>query len=70
MRERWAELASEYLAHAGFEIRIDHRTLEAQGIDLVPGRKLGLSLERQQSPNLPEHLTEKAAKNAADYPRP
>jgi Ti-type conjugative transfer relaxase TraA len=61
MRERWAELANEHLAHAGLEIRIDHRTLEAQGIDLVPGRKLGLSLERQQSPNLPEHLAEKVA---------
>ena len=61
MRERWAELANEHLAHAGLEIRIDHRTLEAQGIGLVPGRKLGLSLERQQSLNLPEHLAEKVA---------
>ena len=59
MRGRWADLANEHLAHAGLEIRIDHRTLEAQGIDLVPGRKLGLSLERQQSPSLPEHLAAK-----------
>lgn len=61
MRGRWAELQNEHLAHAGLEVRVDHRTLEAQGIDLVPGRKLGLSLERQQSPNLPEHLAEKVA---------
>jgi Ti-type conjugative transfer relaxase TraA len=65
MRERWADLANEHLAHAGLEIRIDHRTLEAQGIDLVPGRKLGLSLERQQSPTLPEHLAEKVAEQRA-----
>jgi Ti-type conjugative transfer relaxase TraA len=61
MRRRWADLENEHLARAGLEIRVDHRTLEAQGIDLVPGRKLGLSLERQQSPNLPEHLAEKVA---------
>jgi Ti-type conjugative transfer relaxase TraA len=65
MRGRWADLANEHLAHAGLEIRIDHRTLEAQGIDLVPGRKLGLSLERQQSPSLPEHLAEKVAEQRA-----
>jgi Ti-type conjugative transfer relaxase TraA len=65
MRERWADLANEHLAHAGLEILIDHRTLEAQGIDLVPGRKLGLSLERQQSPSLPEHLAEKVVEQRA-----
>jgi Ti-type conjugative transfer relaxase TraA len=59
MRRRWADLENEHLARAGLEIRVDHRTLEAQGIDLVPGRKLGLSLERQQSPTLPDHLAEK-----------
>jgi Ti-type conjugative transfer relaxase TraA len=65
MRGRWADLANEHLAHAGLEIRIDHRTLEAQGIDLVPGRKIGLSLERQRSPNLPEPLAAKVAEQRA-----
>lgn len=59
-REQWAEVANEHLARAG-EIRIDHRTLEAQGIDLVPGRKLGLSAERQQRPDLPHNLAERVA---------
>ena len=65
LRGRWADLENEHLARAGLEIRVDHRTLEAQGIDLVPGRKLGLSLERQLSPNLPEHLAEKVAEQRA-----
>ena len=65
MRARWAELENEHLVRAGLEIRVDHRTLEAQGIDLVPGIKLGLSRERQQSPNLPQELAEKVAEQRA-----
>jgi Ti-type conjugative transfer relaxase TraA len=65
MRGRWADLENEHLARAGLEIRVDHRTLEAQGIDLVPGRKIGVSLERQRSPNLPEPLAAKVAEQRA-----
>ncbi|HEY0341851.1 MAG TPA: Ti-type conjugative transfer relaxase TraA [Steroidobacteraceae bacterium] len=65
MRAKWAEVANEHLAYAGLEIRIDHRTLEAQGIDLVPGIKLGLSRERQRSPDLPHELAEKVAEQRA-----
>lgn len=64
-REQWADVANEHLLRAGLEIRIDHRTLEAQGIDLVPGRKLGLSLERQQSPHLTENLARRVAEQRA-----
>jgi Ti-type conjugative transfer relaxase TraA len=60
-RESWANTANQHLAQAGLDIRIDHRTLEAQGIDLVPGRKIGLSAERQQQPALPRDLAEKVA---------
>jgi ATP-dependent exoDNAse (exonuclease V) alpha subunit len=35
-RERWASLTNERLKDRGVEARIDHRTLEAQGIDRVP----------------------------------
>src|SRR6185437_649752 len=65
MRAHWEEVANEHLARAGLDIRIDHRTLEAQGIDLVPGRKLGLSRERQQSPQLSQELVEKVAHQRA-----
>lgn len=60
-RSQWAEVTNEHLARAGLDIRIDHRTLEAQGIDLVPGRKLGLSAERQRLPSLPRNLAERIA---------
>ncbi|MGH7746811.1 MAG: MobQ family relaxase, partial [Candidatus Dormibacteria bacterium] len=64
-RAQWAEVANERLARAGLELRIDHRTLERQGIELVPGRKLGLSLERQQSPHLTENLARRVAEQRA-----
>lgn len=60
-REAWAGTANRHLAHAGLDIRIDHRTLEAQRIDLVPGQKIGLSLERQRQPDLPNSLLERIA---------
>jgi hypothetical protein len=41
IRARWAELANERLREHGHEARIDHRTLEAQGIDREPTRHLG-----------------------------
>lgn len=64
-REQWAEVANEHLLRAGHEIRIDHRTLEAQGIDLVPSVKLGLSVERREQPDLPRHLAERVAEQRA-----
>ena len=41
IRERWAELTNEKLLEYGHEIRIDHRSLEAQGIEREPGSHLG-----------------------------
>jgi ATP-dependent exoDNAse (exonuclease V) alpha subunit len=35
-RERWAELANERLAELGHDIRVDHRSYAAQGIELEP----------------------------------
>ena len=41
-RERWERLANQALEKAGQEARIDHRSLEAQGItDRLPGVHLG-----------------------------
>lgn len=41
-RERWEHLANQALEKAGQEARIDHRSLEAQGItDRLPGAHLG-----------------------------
>lgn len=43
-RELWAEWANHALRLAGHEARIDHRTLEAQGIDRIPTTHLGPSV--------------------------
>lgn len=41
VRQRWAEMANERLQAAGIEAKIDHRSLEAQGIDREPTFHLG-----------------------------
>lgn len=40
-RERWADHVNERLASLDIDARIDHRSLEAQGIDLEPQSKIG-----------------------------
>jgi ATP-dependent exoDNAse (exonuclease V) alpha subunit len=42
-RREWAQHANRALAHAGSEARIDHRTLEAQGIFRIPQISLGIA---------------------------
>lgn len=41
VRARWAALTNEHLARAGHDERVDHRSLEAQGLTREPGRHLG-----------------------------
>jgi len=41
VRERWAALTNEKLQEHGHEARVDHRSLEAQGIDREPTSHLG-----------------------------
>jgi Ti-type conjugative transfer relaxase TraA len=45
-RERWAELANERLAELDIDARIDHCSLEAQGIALEPQNQIGASAHR------------------------
>jgi Ti-type conjugative transfer relaxase TraA len=45
-RERWAELANERLAELDIDVRIDHRSLEAQGIALEPQSQIGAPAHR------------------------
>jgi Ti-type conjugative transfer relaxase TraA len=60
-RVAWAECANDHLARAGHSVRIDHRTLEAQQIELMPGRRIGLARARRNDASLPEHLVERLA---------
>jgi ATP-dependent exoDNAse (exonuclease V) alpha subunit len=59
-RSAWAERANQHLARAGHVVRIDHRTLEAQQIELTPGRK-GVGRWTQGEQTLPSHLKERVA---------
>jgi len=60
-RAAWAERANAHLARAGHAVRIDHRTLEAQQIELAPERKTGVGQGRLGEPTLPGHLQERVA---------
>ncbi|HML91733.1 Ti-type conjugative transfer relaxase TraA [Methyloceanibacter sp.] len=51
-RERWAELANERLAELDIEARIDHRSLEAQGIGLEPQSQIGAPAQRIEGEGL------------------
>ncbi|WP_315706359.1 MULTISPECIES: MobQ family relaxase, partial [unclassified Bradyrhizobium] len=45
-RKRWAELANERLAELDIDARIDHRSLEDQGIALEPQSQIGAPAKR------------------------
>lgn len=45
-RERWAEVVNERMAELDIDARIDHRSLEAQGIALEPQSQVGASAQR------------------------
>jgi len=51
-RERWAEHANRRLAELDIDAHIDHRSLEAQGIDLEPQHKIGPAASRMASQGL------------------
>ncbi|AZN73975.1 Ti-type conjugative transfer relaxase TraA [Georhizobium profundi] len=48
-RVRWAELANERLAELDIDARIDHRSLEAQGIALEPQSQIGAPAQRLEA---------------------
>ena len=45
-RESWGEHVNRRLAELDIDARVDHRTLEAQGIDLEPQHKIGPAASR------------------------
>lgn len=51
-RERWAEHVNERLAELDIDARIDHRSLEAQGIALEPQDKIGPAASRMEGRGL------------------
>jgi Ti-type conjugative transfer relaxase TraA len=60
-RERWAGHVNARLAELDIDARVDHRTLEAQGINLKPQHKIGPAASRMagqglSSERLAEHV--------------
>jgi Ti-type conjugative transfer relaxase TraA len=51
-RERWAEHVNERLAELDIDARIDHRSLEAQGIGFEPQDKIGPAASRMEGRGL------------------
>ncbi len=51
-RERWEGHVNERLAELDIDTRIDHRSLEAQGIDLEPQNKIGPAASRMATHGL------------------
>lgn len=40
-RKEWGSYANRYLERAGLGVRIDHRSYESQGVDLIPSKHIG-----------------------------
>jgi Ti-type conjugative transfer relaxase TraA len=51
-REAWAEHVNTRLAELDIDARVDHRSLEAQGIDLEPQQKIGPAASRMAAQGL------------------
>ncbi len=51
-RERWADHVNQRLAELDIDARIDHRSLEAQGIEFEPQDKIGPAAQRMASVDL------------------
>ena len=51
-REAWADHVNQRLAELDIDARVDHRSLEAQGIDLEPQNKIGAGASRMAAQGL------------------
>lgn len=65
-REAWADHVNERLAALDIDARIDHRTLEAQGIDLEPQHKIGPAASRLPEQGLEAERVEDHARIARE----
>ncbi len=65
-REAWADHVNERLAELDIDARIDHRTLEAQGIELEPQHKIGPAASRMPEQGLEAERVEDHARIARE----
>jgi len=64
-RERWAALTNERLKERGVQARIDHRTLEAQGIERTPMVHKGPLLTALERRGIPARVLRRLAEERA-----
>lgn len=64
-REMWSEYANKSLEKAGHHERIDHRTLEAQGIDRIAQVHLGAKIIKMEKRGIKTELGNRALEIAA-----
>ncbi len=57
-RERWAEMANARLCELGHDVRIDHRSHAARGLELAPQNKIGPAAARRLRDGKPGDRTE------------
>ena len=60
-RRDWADITNEHLIEACLAVRIDHRSYKAQQLYLIPGRKIGVSQDRQLDSDLPPYIADRIA---------
>ena len=65
-REAWAAHVNERMAELGLEGRIDHRSYEAQGIELEPQHKIGPAASRRPGQGLEAERIDDHARIARD----
>src|SRR3546814_6591834 len=65
-RVAWADHVNERLAELDIDARIDHRTLEAQSIDLEPQHKIGPAASRMPEQGLEAERVEDHARIARE----
>jgi ATP-dependent exoDNAse (exonuclease V) alpha subunit len=58
MRERWATLTNQALRDAHLDVRVDHRSLAAQGIDREPQPRIPLGHLKMEQRGVPSELAE------------
>ena len=51
-RKSWAELCNKYLQQAGRNERVDHRSYERQGLEILPTKHLGTAASQMEKRNI------------------
>ncbi|MCL2285418.1 MAG: MobA/MobL family protein, partial [Firmicutes bacterium] len=52
-RESWADIQNQHLEKHGFDIRVDHRSFERQGIEQIPTIHLGVAAHQMEQRGIP-----------------